>query len=328
MRKHKVLVLTAVTLATLTSGCLRPYEVPEFVTITPSQTAFLIPLDTVDKQQQVASEEFLKNAQVATKRVQIPHKWVQEGRLPHVGKFLPTLNVVVVERSPVAREWTEGSGTGTSDKNQGVAAESKESIGFTARMNCVAQIEEPDAALFLYRYSSKTLEAVMDTEIRAMVDSSFVEECSRRSLDEILVQKDDIMNAVRGKVMPYFKQRGVTVTVLGLKGELTYSSPDIQKAIDAKFAAAQELKSQRDVNLKAVEKARADAQAAQILSVGGSKDYQLRMMEHQVQLRALENQAKAIEKWNGSTPQAIGGGTLLSLPFEPPAAPAPAKKKE
>lgn len=82
MQKHKRLVLTAVTLATLTSGCLRPYEVPEFVTITPSQTAFLIPLDTVDKQQQVASEEFLKNAQVATKRVQIPHKWVQEGRLP------------------------------------------------------------------------------------------------------------------------------------------------------------------------------------------------------------------------------------------------------
>jgi hypothetical protein len=259
---------------------------------------------------------------VATKRVQISHQWIQEGYIPTNGKYIPTIKVVVVDRKPVAREWTEASATGTSAKNEGITAESKESIGFMVRMNCVAQVEEADSAKFLYRYNSKALENVMDSEIRALVESTFVEECARRNLDVIWVEKDAIMKAVRDKVIPYFKERGVTITVLGLKGELTYSSADIQKTIDGRFTATQELKSQREINQRALEKAKADAQAAQILSVGGNRDYQLRMMEHQVRLKELENQAKAIEKWNGTSPQAVGSGTLMSLPIEAPSAPA------
>ncbi len=324
MRTSKKLLVLSILSAIALSGCARPYEVPEFSTIEPSQTAFLIALDGVSDQQSVASEEFLKKAQVATKRVQIPHRWVQEGYAPFNGKYIPTLKVIIVDRKPVAREWTESSGTGTSAKNEGITAESKESIGFMARMNCVAQVEEIDSAKFLYRYNSKPLENVMDSEIRALVESTFVEECARRNLDLIWVEKDAIMKAVRDKVIPYFKERGVTITVLGLKGELTYTSADIQKTIDGRFTATQELKSQREVNQRALEKAKADAQAAQILSVGGNRDYQLRMMEHQVRLKELENQAKAIEKWNGTAPQAVGSGTLMSLPIEAP--PGSAKK--
>ena len=315
MRKFSVLFLACGICA---SGCVRPYDVPEFVTIEPSQTAFMIPLDTTSEQQHLASEEFLKRAQVATKRVQVSHVWVQQGHLPNTGKYLPTVRVVLVERKPVAREWTEAASTGTSPKNQGITAESRESIGFIARMNCAAQVDETDAARFLYRYNNKPLEELMDTEVRALVESTFVEECARFNLDQIWVKKDDIMKAVRATVIPYFKDRGVTITVLGLKGELTYLSPEIQKAIDGRFTAAQELKSQRDINQRSLEKARADAQAAQIISVSGNREYQLRMMEQQLRLRALENQAKSIEKWNGNTPQAVGAGTLLSLPFEVP----------
>lgn len=287
----------------------------------------MISLDD-DKQNHVASEEYLKEAQVATKRVAIPHRWLQEGRFPNQGRWLPTVTVVQVDRSPVAREWTETSGTGTSAKNEGITAESRESIGFVARMSCVAQIEEKDAARYLYRYNAKSLEAVTDTEIRAMVESTFVEECARRNLETIWTEKEPIMEAVRKKVIPYFKERGVTITVLGLKGELTYTSADIQKAIDARFTSAQDLRTQRDVNTRAIEKARADAQAAQILSASGNREYQLRSMDHQARMKALDNQAKAIEKWNGSIPASIGGGTLLSLPFEEPAPAAePAKKK-
>lgn len=300
----------------LLTGCIRPYEVPEFVTVEPSQTAFMIPLESSTEQQQLASEEFLKRSQVATKRVQIPHRWVQEGRLESTGKYLPTVKVIIVDRKPISREWTEAAGTGTSPKNQGIVAESRESIGFVARMNCSAQVEESDASRFLYRYNSKALEEVMDTELRAMVESCFVEQCARLNLDEIWVKKEDIMNAVRAKVIPYFKERGVTITVLGLKGELTYTSDEIQKAIDARFTASQELRTQKDVNRRQLDKARADAEAARILSNSGNRDYQLRMMEQQIRLRQLENQAKAIEKWNGSTPASIGAGTLLSLPFE------------
>lgn len=312
---HWILIGFCIVMA---GGCVRPYDSPEFVTIEPSQTAFMIPLDTSSEQQHLASEEFLKRAQVATKRVKILHMWVKQGYLSNSGKYLPTVRVVVVERKPVSREWTESASTGTSTKNQGITAESRESIGFIARMNCAAQVDEADAARFLYRYNNKPLEELMDTEVRALVESTFVEECARLNLDQIWVKKDDIMKAVRATVLPYFKERGVTITVLGLKGELTYMSAEIQKAIDQRFTAAQELKSQRDINQRSLEKARADAQAASIISASGNRDYQLRMMEQQFRLRALENQAKAIEKWNGSTPQAVGSGTLLSLPFEIP----------
>ena len=317
MSKHNFAALGLSAL--LLSGCVQPYDAPEFVMLEPSQTAFMIPLEASNEQQQLASEEFLKRAQIATKRVQIPHRWSQEGRMPNSGKFIPTVRVVLVDRKPVSREWTESPGSGTSSKNEGVMAESRESIGFVARMNCSAQVEETDASRFLYRYNSKALEEVMDTELRAMVESCFVEECARLNLDQIWVKKDDIMKEVRSKVIPYFKDRGVTITVLGLKGELTYTSPEIQKTIDTRFTASQELRTQKDINQRALEKARADAAAAQILSSSGNRDYQLRMMEHQIRLRALENQAKAIEKWNGSTPQAIGQGTMLGLPFESPA---------
>ena len=158
------------------TGC-KPYDKPEIVTIEPSQTAFLIALSgKTSDQKEFMSEQFLQDSKVATKQVQIPHRWLQEGRWQSTGRYIPTMKLIIVERKPETREWTELNSTGTSVKNEGLVAESKESIGFMARMNCSAQIDEQDAVRFLYRYNNKSLSDVMDTEIRARIESLFVEQ--------------------------------------------------------------------------------------------------------------------------------------------------------
>lgn len=301
--------LLCVVLSGTFVGC-RPYDKPEFKKIEASQTAFLIPLEgKTSKQDKFMSEEFLEQSKIATKRIQIHHKWIKEGRniVFEKGKHVATEELIVVERKPETREWTEQQTTGTSAKNEGIVAESKESIGFMARMNVSAQIEEVDASRFLYRYNNKKLSDVLDTEIRAKIESRFVEECSKRTLEDILLNKEQIMKSVRDFIIPYFKDNGVTITVVGLKGEFTYLNPSIQENIDAKFKAQKENEAQTIKNKTKIEQAQADSKAISIMEA---------TMEKQIKLKELENQKAWIEKWDGKQPTTVLGSnsnTMIGL---------------
>lgn len=306
-----IIVLCAFVLVPILASLRRPFDKPEIITIEPSQTAFLIPLvGQVSTQKGFMSEEFLKDAKVATKQIEIPHRWLQEGNWPSDGMYIPSMKLIVVERKPETREWTENEQTGTSLKNEGIVAESLESIGFMSRMNCSAQIDETDAVRFLYRYNNKPLAEVMDTEIRARVESKFVEECAKLNLDDILKSKEAIMNSVRSDVTTFFADRGITITVLGLKGELTYLNPQIQNAIDDKFKSAQMLVTQNNENERILSKAKADAEAVQL---------QTQTIEKSLKLKELDNQKAAIDKWDGKMPQYItgsGSSSIFSIPTQ------------
>ena len=93
MKKFITLVLVLVMACCLFTGCRKPYDKPEFVTIEASQTAFLIPLvgDTTE-QSAFDSEELLLEHKVATKEIQIPHRWVQTGRRHWMGDWRPLLH--------------------------------------------------------------------------------------------------------------------------------------------------------------------------------------------------------------------------------------------
>lgn len=253
---------------TMFSGCRKPYDKPEFVTIEPHQTAFLIPLigDTTN-QASFESEEMLMQAKVSTKEIQIPHRWVQTGRRYWRGEYRDTMALIIVDRSPVTREWSSTDGVGTSAANQAIYAESAESIGFSAGMNCSAQIySETDAVKFLYCYNNKPLSEIMDSEIRARVESKFVEECASRTLNEILTQKKEIMKSVRDDVTAYFAERGITITVLGMKDGLEYDDATIQKSINDKFSSEMKLTTQKNENERIISEAQAKAEANRILS--------------------------------------------------------------
>lgn len=338
-----LLVLMLGAFASLTS-CRKPYNKPEFQTVSPSQTAFLIPLvgDT-GSQGSFESEELLAEAKVATKEVQIPKRWVQTGRRNWQGEWKPSATLIIVERKPETREWTSDANTGTDSKNQGITAESKGSITFTVSMNVSAQIDESDATKFLYRYNNKSLSQVMDTDIRAMIESEFVEECSSRTMAEILDQKKEIMNTVRDQVTAEFKKKGVTITVLGLKGEVTYADPKIQEAINKEFTAIKDQEAQKIINKTNVEKAQAEAEAKKIaqettnemniakataenevkIAKAKAEAEAIRLraatLKDQMELMKLEIQLEMVKKWSGDYPQMLMNGqgngmTLIELP--------------
>ena len=152
MKKKLGILLSVLALSITLTGC-KAYDKPEVILISPSETAFLIPLvgDT-SKQGAFNSEALLAKTKISTKEIEIPHRWLKTGRMNSNGEWRATATLIKVERKPVTREWTESS-AGTSVKNEGIVAESKESIGFMSRMNCSAQIDEADAVKFLYRYA-------------------------------------------------------------------------------------------------------------------------------------------------------------------------------
>lgn len=301
MKKKLSILLSVLALSITLTGC-KAYDKPQVILISPSETAFLIPLigDT-SKQGSFNSEALLAKTKVSTKEIEIPHRWLKTGRMSSNGEWRATATLIKVERKPVTREWTESS-SGTSIKNEGIVAESKESIGFMSRMNCSAQIDEADAVKFLYRYNNKPLEGVMDTEIRAKIESTFVEECGKLSLDDILIKKEFIMNTIRNEVIPYFKEKGISVTVIGMKGEFTYLDKGIQESINKKFTTQKSLEAQTAENTRLVSKAKADAEAVQI---------QASTISSQIKLKELENQSAWIAKWDGKAPTVSGSSSIM-----------------
>ena len=304
MKKKLSVLLTMVVVAISLTGC-KGFDTPELVTISPSTTAFMIPLvgDTT-KQASFQSEKLLALTKVPTKQVRIPHIWLKTGRTTifgQTGKYIPGATLILVERKPVTREWTSGK-EGTSIKNQGIVAESKESIGFMSQMNCSAQIDETDAVKFLYRYNSKPLEDVMDTEIRAKIESTFVEECGKLTMADILNSKEKIMDTIRNEITPYFAAKGITITVIGMKGEFTYLDPSIQTAINQKFIAQKTLEAQDATNKTVISKAEADAKAVKA---------QESTMAAQIQLKKLDNDTAWIKKWDGKQSTVTGSNSTI-----------------
>lgn len=314
MKNWIKIIVFGVILCTLMigfTGCVKPYDKPEFQTISASQTGFLVSLvgDT-GNQAAFDSEELLLEAKVATKEVQIPHRWVQTGRMSWVGEWKPSATLIVVERKPVSRSWESGDSVETSTR--AIFGETSDAIGVYVGMNCTAMIEEADAAKFLYRYNNTPLETVIDTDIKKMVEDEFNMATSKYKSTELHDHKEDIITAIKDKVIPYFKEYGITITVLGLKEGISFENPEIQEALDAKFASEQDLVIQQNKNEAAIAKAEAEAQAVIIAAEAQAKANELLSASLTDEILAQ----LYYEKWNGELPYVYGseGGNMIQIP--------------
>jgi hypothetical protein len=318
-----------ITTMFIMNGCVRPYDRPEYAEIDTSETGFLIPLEgNTSVQAKFQSEEYLRQLKVAAKRVQITHRWSQEGRLPDSGRWIGTVRLIKVNRSPVTREWTAEASTGTTSKNQAIWIESSDSVGFSMGFTCTAFIPEEQAAKFLYWYPSGSLAEVMDNEVRARIQQVAAEIAAKYPLDTLRARKQEIADAVKSDITNFFAQRGVVVTTVGMFGGMIYANGEIQKAID-NTVIAQQLKvvneakweaQQRDndrVTLEAnavAERARriaagdadakkiaanAEAQAIREVNKAIAEVGQNQLL---YQLRSLEVERARIEHWNGQYP--------------------------
>ena len=344
----KLLLATAsLGLVFLTSGCMKPFDTPEYKEIDTSETGFLIPLegDSVS-QAKFQSEDYLKQRKVAAKRVQITHRWSQEGRLPNSGRWIATVRLIKVNRSPVTREWattqTSTAGGATQRADKAIWIESGDSVGFSMGFTCTAFIPEEEASRFLYWYPSGSLADVMDKEVRGRIQQAAAEVATKYPLDSLRSRKQEIADAVKTDVTNFFASRGVVITTVGMFGGMTYENPQIQKAIDETFVAQQlkvvseaRFQAQQKENDRIVleangiaEKARREAQgladarktaaageaeAIRVINLAALAAQQNPLL---FQLKALEVEKNRIEKWDGRYPQMwLGaGGTGMMSP--------------
>lgn len=302
--KTKIMLpVMSIVLASSLAAC-KPYDKPEYKTVEPNQTAFVIPLEgKTSEQKAFQSEKYLADKQVATKRIQVPHKWVKTGRLSSSGKYIPTIKVLIVDRYPETREWAN---------KKAFIGESKDSVKFEQGISATAQIEENDAATFLYKYSGKTLKEVMDREIKNKVGSVLLEKYSTMKIEEIRGNKKEVLHHVEEEVIPYFKERGITLSNLGFIGDMKYIDSKIQESINKKFNAEENAKAQKIESEADIKKAKAEAEANSIRIRSMKEIKEMKKLE--LKQQELENEAKLIEKWDGKLPQVNGSDSIVNLP--------------
>jgi hypothetical protein len=331
MKRFGVMVMWALICSGCIVGC-RPYKGEKFEEVSNHETAFVIPLEgDLSAQQKLQSLDALLEYQVAIKRIDIPRRWKQTGRAWWSGEWVDLVKVIKVDRSPVTREWTAASETGTSNKNEGIWIESEDSVSFSTGFNCTAYVKESDAARFLYHYPNGNLAAIMDSQIRAEIQATAAEMAAQYPMDELRAKKVEMIISVREHVIPFFEQTGITVTTIGMFGGYTYENPSIQQAIDNTFVAQQEkvvaaamFAAQADKNRR-IEKEAEALKAAAIIKASAEAEAIKTVAEAAAQaqenpaflaLKKLEVETQRIEKWNGEYPQhywSTGGTDGLSL---------------
>jgi hypothetical protein len=350
-RSRIEIVLGLIALPLALGGCIRPYDRPEYAEIDTSETGFLIPLEgDSGVQAKFQSEEYLRALKVAAKRVQITHRWSQEGRLPNSGQWIALVRLIKVNRSPVTREWTADAASGTASKNQAIWIESADSVGFSMGFTCTSFIPEEQAAKFLYWYPTGSLANVMDTEVRGRMQQVAAEVAARYRLDALREKKQEISDAVKRDVTDFFALRGVVITTVGMFGGMTYENGEIQKSIDntviaqqlkvvnqARFEAQQRDNDRVELEANAVaERARriaaGDADAKKIAALAEAQAIrevnkalaEARQNPLLYQLRVLEVERARVDHWNGQYPTYFVGTTggqspnlLLQMPSTP-----------
>jgi hypothetical protein len=331
----------------LLCGC-RAYNVPQYEEVDTFETGFLLPLEgDTSKQQQFSSESFLEERKIAVKRVQITKRWNHTGRMWFSGEWIPEVRLIKVDRKTTTREWTQSPQSGTSPNDDSIGVESRDSVAFRVGFTLTAYIDENDAAKFLYRYPSKSLCDVLDSEARARVTQCLSEVAAQYELNDVRSKKAEMMTSCRKDLLPFFKERGITITTMAIVGGFNYTNPQIQQAID-KTIQDQQLKVSREaereaqeiqnktIKLTAQSKAEAAREAARgeadaIKTVAEAKAYEIEKAtvkdkELYLELKRLEIELERLKRWNGQYPQyfmQMGDGRML---VQPPAMPMPKKQ--
>lgn len=348
-RINRILLIGASIAAASLASC-RQYNKPEIQEITPNETAFLIPL-TGDREQQVKfdSESFLEQNKVAVGRVSIPKTWRKTGYFYLSGEYIPSAILVKVDRAPVTVQWqpSEDNKGNTVRKagDNAIWIESKDSVGFCVGFNVSAYIEAQNASKFLYMYAGRQLADVLNTEVNGRVMEVAQDFASQYPLDQLREQKGDMSKQIQTKVTDFFKDRGITITNIGMFGGFTYENPKIQEAIDDVFVAQQlkntakaKFDAQGSINERLISEAKATASAAKEEAEGKAQAY---VLEAKGKAESVTLEAEAIAKaqntplfaeirkleiakefntrWDGKLPVSyIGSDNVTSLMGIPP----------
>ena len=327
------------------AGCWRPFEPIQLETISPNEEAFLLPLtDDVKKQTSTNNEEYLKENLVYTKQVRIPQQWVQKGyeTFGANGQWQAAAILVKVDKSPVTREWTADPNSGTSNKNEAIWVMTSDQVEFSTGWTCTARIaSRDDAVKFLHNYPNGALKDVLDTEVRGKLQATFGLEVTDQPMNKLRQEATPHILRTVADVTAFFKERGVTITNLGITGGFIYKDKSIMDTMVRVFNAEQE-KAIATAGFLAQEEqnkatfAEAEGQAKALLAtrqaeadgiklVADAKAYEIDMAqadsEMYLSLKRFELERDKLQKWDGRFPTYfLGAGHSPDLLLQMPAA--------
>jgi hypothetical protein len=229
--------------------------------ILPNESAFFIPDvgDNKSSQASFGSEAYLQEKKIAAKRFEIPHT-----KLPNSGAwsnyYVPAGRLIVVDRTPVSREWVKAPHRGTDKSDQSFPCQSSEGLDITVGIAIGASVFEENAAKFLFRfgvnpptgdrndpnvvftsvYQGKSLAQVMDGPVRSRVQSLVCDEMTARSLDDDNKQAAKIMETISKKVADYMASVGITLDFIGWADTFEFDR-DVQMAVNRRYVASQDI---------------------------------------------------------------------------------------
>jgi hypothetical protein len=340
-----ILYLISLSATVMLTGCWRPYHEAVLSEISNSQEGFLIELEGENAQADTSAEEYLKSRLVQQKRIEIPYRWKPTSRVPNWGKWIPLARLVIVDRAPENRLWVVDRDKGTSNRDEGIWLESKDSVSFSTGIAITARIQDRDDAIkFLANYPARiqenadpeqtyqvkvsSLANIMDEEVKNKVQEILSDKANEYVMDELRDQKTQITSEVREECREFFQERGICITTLGMAGGFTYANPQIQAAIDSVFEAQQDKQVAMAEAAAAAERKEAlklqgEGEAEQIIQVArgeaeslqhiaDAKAYEIQKLaenpEAYMLLKQLEIEKERLKRWDGSYPQMLFSG--------------------
>lgn len=261
MKKFSFAIALLFAMAVMFTGCVRPYDKPEYVEIGPNETAFVIPMftdDNVKTEDQVhlnENVEFYQRNMVSSKLIQIPHKWIKTGRFARSGYYKGTVRVITVDLTPRSGNWL------ANDANA-IKVETAASQGITIPMSYTIRIKPEDAALYLSFYKAVDFQSVIDTQINRFFAQEAGKSFHNVEYKDVAKQRDIILGDAVEKTKAHFKAQGITIDQLAIVDGLVYDDKSLQTNIDeqAKIQAQIVLEEQK-ANLITKQKANKIAEA-------------------------------------------------------------------
>ena len=261
MKKFSFAIALLFAMAVMFTGCVRPYDKPEYVEIGPNETAFVIPMftdDGVKTEDQVhlnENVEFYQKNMVSSKLIQIPHKWIKTGRFARSGYYKGTVRVITVDLTPRSGNWL------ANDANA-IKVETAASQGITIPMSYTIRIKPEDAALYLSYYKAVDFQSVIDTQINRFFAQEAGKSFHNVEYKDVAKQRDIILGDAVEKTKAHFKAQGITIDQLAIVDGLVYDDKSLQTNIDeqAKIQAQIVLEEQK-ANLITKQKANKIAEA-------------------------------------------------------------------
>jgi hypothetical protein len=229
--------------------------------VLPNESAFFVPDvgDNKSSQASFGSEAYLSEKKIAAKRFEVPHTKLGNSGL-WSNFYVPAGRLIIVDRTPVSREWVKHPTRGTSAADQSFPCQSSEGLDITVGIAIGASVFEENAAKFLFRfgvnppvgdrtdpnviftsvYYGKSLAQVMDGPVRSRVQSLVCDSLTSKTLDENNKQAAAIMTDIQAKVTAYMTSVGITLDFVGWADTFEFDN-GVQASINRRYIASQDL---------------------------------------------------------------------------------------